>query len=191
MKRHLRKEMKQLLEAMPPEEAAAKSQAACSALIGLEEFLAAQALMLYMPIRGEVDATPIALAAWQQDKTVLVPRVTWEQRHMIALRCRSLDDDFVEGSYGVREPVRGEPWPVEEIDMIVVPALAFDRAGNRLGRGGGFYDRFLDHEGVHAFTCGLAFGEQVVDELPAHGHDRAVHALVTDRQILRFRRTRQ
>lgn len=192
MKAKLRREMKAALAAMPPDRVAQKSHAACSALARLEEFHAADAVMLYMPIRGEVDSTPLALAAWQQDKTVVLPRVSWQQPHLIPVRCRSLDDEqMVEGRYGIREPADGEPWPYADIDLIVLPALAFDRGGNRLGRGGGFYDRFLAEPGVRAFLCGLGFAEQVVDGLPARSHDQPLDALVTDQEVLRFDRQTQ
>jgi len=188
MKSHLRKTMKATLAAIPPEQAAAESRAAREKLIALEEFRTARAVMLYLPIPGEVDCVPVALAAWQDAKTVLVPKVGWEQRHMIPVRCRSIDDEMIEDRYGLRTPAGGEPWPAEEIDLIVVPALAYDRQGHRLGRGGGFYDRFLAREDVKAVTCGLAFHQQVVDQVPCDPNDHPVDILVTDRQVLRLRR---
>ena len=80
----------------------------------------------------------------------------------------------------------GQVWPLEDIDFIIVPALAYDHNGGRLGRGGGFYDRFLAHTEVKAVTCGLAFSEQLVDELPIHAHDYPVQILVTDKDVIRF-----
>jgi len=186
MKRRLRKHVKQLLAAMSPEEAAARSRKACALLLELPEYARAQSVMLYAPIAGEIDCLEIALDAWQRDTTVLLPRVSLEQRHMIAVRCRSLDDEMTIGSFGIREPARGEPWPIEEIDFIVTPALAYDRQGNRLGRGGGFYDRFLAQPGRRGVACGLAFAQQVVDEVPADSRDQRVDMLVTDEDVLRF-----
>jgi len=186
MKRHLRKEIKTKLAAMPADEAAAKSHAACAGLLELEEFQRAVSVMLYLPIPGEVDCIGIALSAWQRGKTVLVPRVSMEQRHMLAVECRSLNDDMREGAFGIREPATGEPWPIEEIEFIVTPALAYDRQGNRLGRGGGFYDRFLSHADRRAVACGLAFALQVVDEVPTEPNDHPVDILVTDEEVIRF-----
>ena len=186
MKHHLRKEMRQALARISPADAAEKSHQACAKLTGLEQFAAADVVMLYLPIPGEVDAVPIALAAWRHDKTVLVPKVDWQQRHMLAVECRSLSDEMVRTRFGLRQPRDGHPWPVEDIDLVVVPALAFDRQGSRLGRGGGFYDRFLSHRKARAATCGLAFEEQVVDALPAAAHDRPVDMLVTDHGVRMF-----
>jgi len=106
---------------------------------------------------------------------------------MVAVTCRSIDDDeMLVDQFGIRTPKNGQMWPYEDIDLIVVPALAFDRQGNRLGRGGGFYDRFLAEPRVHAVTVGLGFAEQLVEELPTHHYDRPVDMLVTDQHVLRF-----
>jgi len=190
MKRHMRSEMKAALAAMSSEAAAAKSRSACEMVIALDEFRNAGSIMLYMPLPGEVDAAEIALAAWQHDKVVLMPRIEAESAgHMVAVETRSLDNDMVAGPFGIRYPAEGRPWPIDDIDLIVVPALIFDRRGHRIGRGGGFYDRFLDRPGMRAFTCGLAFSEQLIDRLPNHVHDKSVDLLVTDEHLLRFDRT--
>lgn len=188
MKLRLRKEMKASLKAIAPQRAAEKSHAACGKVLALPEFQAAQAVMLYNPIPGELDCIPIALACWQRGKTVLLPRVSYEQRRLLPLRCTSLEDRMTSGTFGIREPAMAEPWPLELIDFLIVPALAYDRRGHRLGRGGGFYDRFLARKEVRAVTCGLGFAEQVVDELPVQPHDVPLQMLVTDAELLRFDR---
>ena len=105
---------------------------------------------------------------------------------MAAVRVESDRDQMVVTSNGIREPAREETWPLEEIDLVVVPALAYDRLGNRLGRGGGFYDRFLARLEMRTVVCGLAFAQQVVEELPTHATDHPVDLLVTDEEVLRF-----
>ncbi len=187
MKRAIRKEMLAAMSAMTPDVVAAKSRQACDRLTRLDEFRSARTVMLYLPVPLEVDTAHLALSAWQDGKTVVVPRVFWDQRHMTPVVCRSLsDDDLSTGRFGIREPAAGEPWPIEDIDLVVTPALAFDRRGHRLGRGGGFYDCFLAQPGLHAAAVGLAFAEQVVDELPTHDNDHPVSILVTDEQVMRF-----
>ncbi|MBL7134391.1 MAG: 5-formyltetrahydrofolate cyclo-ligase [Phycisphaerae bacterium] len=185
MKHHLRTDMKAALGAMPAGTAAELSRAACESLLALAEYQQARSVMLYAPIAGEVDCRPIAVAAWKDGKTVLLPRVTWAERHMVAVPVDSLNHPVVTGRNSLREP-EGEPWPVERIDLIVVPGLAYDRLGNRLGRGGGFYDRFLARATLAAHTCGLAFSIQMVRELPVHPNDYPVKVLVTDKEVLRF-----
>jgi 5-formyltetrahydrofolate cyclo-ligase len=186
MKAELRKAMKRKLEAMAPESAAEKGRAACEALLALEAFRAARAVMLYLPLPLEVDTGPVARAAWGGGKTVLVPKVDYDERHMIAVRCETLEDEMRVDRYGILQPVDGEPWPLSDIDLVVVPALAFDRRGHRLGHGAGFYDRFLAGAEPGTMVCGLAFAEQVVEELPVRAHDHRLHVLVTDREVLTF-----
>ncbi|MCE5276966.1 MAG: 5-formyltetrahydrofolate cyclo-ligase [Planctomycetaceae bacterium] len=187
MKNHLRQEMKRRLAAIAPADIAARSHAACQSLIASEEFRRSRCVMLYMPMPHEASPLAAAMAAWQQDKIVLVPKVDMQQRHMIAVRISGMGDEMViSGRYAIREPASSEPWPLEEIDLVVVPALAYDRDGNRLGRGAGFYDRFLGHSRMRAIACGLALSEQVVEQVPTAGNDWPVNMLVTDKEIMRF-----
>ena len=190
MKRLVRKQMRAALAAMDSRAAADKSRRACDALIALDEFRQARVVMIYLKIPNELDADAIARAAWEDGKTVLVPKVVWEDRRMEAVKIDSLDAGLIETPQGLREPPEGKHWPVEQIDFVAAPALAFDRSGSRLGRGGGFYDRFLSSPQMHSVLCGLAFSEQVVDEVPVDGHDHPVDILVTDAETLRFRASR-
>ena len=188
MKRSIRRQMKEALSGFEAEDLAQRSAAACARLIALEEFRSASVIMIYLSLPTEVDTSPIALAAWQDDKTVLAPKVSWEHRHMLALEIHSLQSNLVIDERGLREPDYGHPWPVNDIDLIVVPGLAFDTRGNRLGRGMGFYDRFLGQPTLRALKCGLAFHEQVVANLPISENDVPIDVLATDRQVLRFDR---
>ena len=186
MKDRWRERMRATLAEMASEVAADKSYQACTALTHLAEFCESQVVMLYMVIPDEVDPAKVARAAWKSGKTVLVPRVSWQDRSMQAVEIHSLHAGLVENSQGIREPDGGKAWPVDQIDMVVVPALAFDRLGNRLGRGGGFYDRFLALPEMRATTCGLAFSEQLVGPLPVHDNDHPVDLLVTDTDVFHF-----
>jgi 5-formyltetrahydrofolate cyclo-ligase len=189
MKQALRQAMLAVLKAIPPDVAAEKSRRACQALIGLEEFRSARTVMIYLSMPHEVDTSPLALAAWREGKTVLAPKVLWGQRRMVPVVCRSLkDEDLTPGRFGVREPLEVDPWPLEEIQLVVAPALAFDRRGQRLGRGGGYYDRFLASSRLRAVVCGLGFTEQVVDAVPVGSEDHPLDILVTDEEVLRFKR---
>ena len=107
---------------------------------------------------------------------------------MRAIEIHSLEEGVARTPRGLREPTNGHVRNIEEIDLIVVPALAYDRTGNRLGRGAGLYDRFLSAAGCHAVTCGLAFAEQLVAHVPVRSHDHPVDLLVTDEEVLRFAR---
>ena len=186
MKSRLRKELAAVLSAIPPGEAAERSGTACERAVGLDEFAPAGSVMIYLPIRSELDPTAIARAAWSAGKTVLVPKVDWSARRMDAVVLSSLDEPMFTDRYGLRTPAAGATWPIDKIDLIVVPAMAYDRSGHRLGRGGGFYDRFLGRDGLTGTTCGLAFSEQLLDAVPRSEHDVPVDIVVTDREVLRF-----
>jgi len=105
---------------------------------------------------------------------------------MIPVQINSLETGFSTGVAGLRNPITGVPMPIEEIDLVVAPALGFDRKGNRLGRGGSFYDRFFANEQLNAPRCGFAFAEQLVDSIPVGERDEPIDFLVTDKEIIYF-----
>jgi len=142
--------------------------------------------MLFLSLPHEIDTAPLALQAWEDRKRILAPQVSWEQRRMIPIEIHSLDQDVDRSTGGPPEPVSGVPFPVEYIDLVVVPGLGFDLLGNRLGRGRGFYDRFLAQPDFKGLSCGLAFEEQVVPNLPVGPNDMTVDMLVTDQEVRRF-----
>jgi len=142
--------------------------------------------MLFLSLPLEVDTTPVVLKAWQTRKRVLAPRVSWNQRRIVPIEIRSLTDDLAVSSLGIREPISGTPFPISIIDLIVMPGLGFDEFGHRLGRGQGFYDKFIASAEFTGTTCGLAFEEQVLQNVPVGPLDRSVDMLVTDEKVRRF-----
>ncbi len=186
MKRELRKRLLRSLKSLSPAEAARKSRLACLTLLGLAEFQRADVVMSYMPIAGEVDATEINQAVLRHGKTLLLPRVYRDPPRLAAIACHSLTEPMERGSYQILEPAEGPAWPVERIDLVVVPAVAYDLRGFRLGKGGGFYDRFLSQPRLRAVTCGLAFAEQVLPNVPIQEHDQPIQMLAAEAEVLRF-----
>jgi len=160
---------------------------ACHRLFERPEFIKSEVVMVYLPRPTEVDTTPLVLRCWQDHKRVLVPKVSWEQRRMLPVEMRSLSDASAISELGIREPESGAPFPISLIDLVVVPALAFDEYGNRLGRGRGFYDRFLAHPEFKGISCGLIFENQMTPAVPVGPLDRAVDMVVTDATARRFR----
>ncbi|MFA6134223.1 MAG: 5-formyltetrahydrofolate cyclo-ligase [Phycisphaerae bacterium] len=185
-KQQIRSRMQQMLAGLSDAQIASASAGACRHVEGLEEYRRCRVMMLYLPMPGEIDPRPLVSQAWAQGKVVLVPKVIWQSRSMLAVRCDSLTDGLAPGRYGILEPLAGRPWKIEEIDFILTPALAYDRSGSRLGRGAGLYDRFLSQPGLRASVCGFAFDQQVLAEVPTAPNDRPVSLLVTDREVLRF-----
>jgi len=142
--------------------------------------------MVFLSLPTEIDTTPLVLRAWQDRKRVLAPKVSWNQRRMLPIEIRSLTQDLAIANMGIREPVTGIPFPVSLIDMVIVPGLAFDEYGNRLGRGRGFYDRFLAHPEFDGVACGLALEVQIMPSVPVGPLDRHVDMVITDENVRRF-----
>jgi len=183
----IRRQLRETLAAMGDADRHAKSMAACRLVATSAEFDAARVVMLYLSTPTEVDTAPLALKCWQQNKSVVVPKVSWDQRRMLPVEITSLKDAMTTTAGGVvREPVAGKPIPLDLIDLVVVPGLGFTPKGYRIGRGMGFYDRFLAQPEFVGLSCGLAFEEQVVADLPVLDHDMPLSMLVTDSGIRRF-----
>jgi len=183
----IRRQLREALAAMSESDRHAKSVAACALIAASAEFAAARVVMLYLSTPTEVDTAPLAIRAWQAGKTVVVPKVSWDQRRMLPVEISSLNtDNMTTTGPGVREPIAGTPVPVADIDLVVVPGLGFTTNGFRIGRGMGFYDRFLAQDNFIGVSCGLAFEEQVVRELPVLDHDMPLSMLATDQGIRRF-----
>lgn len=185
-KEQLRLKLQKSLLAMPSKQRGERSKKACRNLISTPQFQNASAIMMYLPLPHEADISEAMLCAWQLGKEVCVPKISWQQRHMIPVRINSLEIGFSTEVAGLRNTTMGAPVPFEEIDLVVVPALGFDRKGNRLGRGASYYDRFFANKELKAPRCGFAFAEQLVEAIPVTEHDEPVDFLVTDDEIIYF-----
>ena len=185
-KAQLRRQLKSCLLAIPEKQRSKKSQLICKNLISTTQFQNAETVMMYLSLPYEADTSEAILHCWQLGKVVAVPKISWEQRHMIPVQINSLDTGFSTGASGLRNPIAGVPVPFEEIDLVVTPALGFDKKGNRLGRGGSYYDRFFANTTLKAHRCGLAFKEQLIDSVPVTDHDMPVDSVVTDDGIIVF-----
>lgn len=186
-KKDIRKQLLGCLKDLPKEQLQQKSRWACEKLCATVEFGRASAVMMFLSLpSGEVDTTCAVLTAFERNKTVLVPKVDWDTREMIAVCLPSLTCEMVSDRYGLRYPAMGKAMLIGDIDLVVVPGVGFDSQGNRLGRGGGFYDRFLGCDDFRGLSCGLAVEQQVIEAVPVTEHDVTLNMLVTDRCVRRF-----
>ena len=182
----IRRQLHEKLRAMTDADRQAKGLAATGFLAASPEFAAARIVMLYLTAAQELDTTPLALRCWQSGKTVVVPKVSWDQRRMLPVEITSLQTRMTTTGPGVREPVSGQPMPVNLLDLVIVPGLGFTPDGHRIGRGMGFYDRFLAQPDFIGVSCGMGFEDQIVPQLPVLDHDMPLSMLCTDRGIRRF-----
>jgi len=184
-KAEVRKQLHEVLARLTPAQRHEKSVAACNEVIHSPEFAAARVVMLFLSSSNEIDTAPLALKAWQDGKTVAVPKVSWDQRRMLPVEITSLATGIT-STGPVREPIGGKPITLDLIDLVIVPGVGFTPTGHRIGRGMGFYDRFLAQPDFLGVSCGLGFEEQIVQELPVLDHDMPLSMLATDRGIRRF-----
>jgi len=183
----VRRDLKQTISSMSELDRHRQSVLACSLLGFAPEFESAHVVMLYLSTNQEIDTAPLALKCWQAGKTVVVPKVSWDQRRMLPVEINCLQTGFTTTSaHNIREPIAGKPIPIDLIDLVIVPGLGFSRSGYRIGRGMGFYDRFLAQDDFVGVSCGLAFNQQMIDDVPVLDHDVPLSMLVTDRGIMRF-----
>jgi 5-formyltetrahydrofolate cyclo-ligase len=186
MKAELRKELLSLRDSKTREFLHGKSLEIRKQLFSMPEFQKARKILFYVSFGSEVETLQTIREAIKMGKVVAVPSTDKKKHTMVASQVVDLDKELEEGSYGIPEPKKEfiRELPVEGFDMVVVPAVAFDKGGYRIGYGGGYYDRFLLK--TNALKVGLAFDFQVVDSLPREEHDLPVDKIVTENHILEF-----
>jgi 5-formyltetrahydrofolate cyclo-ligase len=176
-KRALRREARARRDGLSPEERERMSDEVAENVVALPAVANATTVMAFSSFGSEVDTGPIIERLERDGRRVSLPRV--EGRDIVAVAYRS-GDPVIPTSFGAREPAGGEKVAPEEIDVVLVPGLAFDRSGHRVGYGRGFYDRFLPAVRRDALTVGICFSVQLVDEVPQGRSDRPVDLVVTE-----------
>jgi 5-formyltetrahydrofolate cyclo-ligase len=157
---------------------ATASQSLCGRLREQQCWLKAKAVLLFAPLPDEPDIGPLLAEALALGKTVALPGFLPEANTYTARRIIEPGRDLVVGRFGIREPADVSPeMELNQLDLVLVPGVAFDTHGRRLGRGKGFYDRLL--AGVRGTKCGVAFDEQLVDAVPVGPLDIPLNCILT------------
>lgn len=185
MKKALRRKLRAIRDAIPQNERDRMSGEIREAITLMPEYAAAKCVLLYFPISSEPDIIPLADQALACGKTVAFPVVKGNE--MAFLRVSALDG-FITSSYGIPEPDAEICECVTDFSeaICVVPALAVDEGGNRIGYGGGCYDRFLS--GFPGFSVCAVFPQLSVKELPCEAHDVKPDAVVIPGRGVRYYR---
>jgi 5-formyltetrahydrofolate cyclo-ligase len=138
----------------------------------------AGSVLFFAPVPNEVDVWPLLEEAINTGKTVALPRFDSTDQSYVACRVQNLLNEIVTGEFGIREPAaKCVEISFSKFDLVLVPGVAFDLSGHRLGRGRGFYDRLLAE--VRGIKCGVAFDEQIVNEIPVGTLDVQVNFILT------------
>jgi len=181
--------MKRMRKEHPAHERALKSCAICKKLVASPEFQGAKTILAYCPKEDEVDAWAAIAAALVQEKTACLPRTDEEKKEITAYRI-SGSEKLEKAAYGIFEPARDEKKAIapEKIDLIIVPGVAFDIHGDRVGHGLGYYDKFLA-AAKNAKKVAVAFDFQVVNEkIVCESHDVQVDQIITEKRHIVIRK---
>jgi 5-formyltetrahydrofolate cyclo-ligase len=181
-KRELRRKFLKKLKSHKEDERLQKSSRIARKLFLLKEYARAKTVLFYLSFDGEVDTVRMIKKSIEQGKRVAVPAIRKETRELVPSVLKDYDTELARGPYGTHHPKEEyiRPIPLETLDLVVVPGLAFDEAGNRLGRGLGYYDRFLRRLPKNIPTVGLAFNFQMVsDFFPLEPHDCSVSKVLS------------
>ncbi|WP_234489773.1 MULTISPECIES: 5-formyltetrahydrofolate cyclo-ligase [Paenibacillus] len=190
-KARLRFAMRQVRDGLPEEERRRASDQACRHASAWMEAAGCRSVMVYVPFRSELDTRPLIERAWLRGVDVYVPRCHPGDRSMTIHRLRRWDE-LQAGAYGILEP---DPERVQAEqdgmlpDAVLVPGLAFDHGGGRLGYGAGYYDRLYERwsaaagDGTMPVWAGIGFAPQVVDRVPMDENDARLQVLITDQGI--------
>lgn len=180
-KSKLRDLIKHKLMAQSEEKRRKKSWLIKEELFCLEEFKRAKVVMFYVSTDGEVDTALMIDETLKMGKKVVVPLILMKEKKLVASLILDRTKELRPGPYGILQPIAcvSRPISLKDIDLVVAPGIAFDKKGNRLGRGKGYYDKFLSEIPQGIPLIGLAFDFQLVDRLPRLAHDLPVDKVIT------------
>lgn len=189
-KRELRKQIFQRRDRLSGEEIREYSRQIARRLYGLPEYRESRVIMFFLSFRSEVDTRSMVEESLARGKEVLVPKALPDSRELIASRLLDCREDLAPGAYGIPEPKESALRVVDplQIDLLIVPGVAFSEDGRRLGYGGGYYDRFFGRLRPEVPLLALAFELQIVPEVPVQPWDRPVDLIVTEKRVIRVGR---
>ena len=175
-KKQLRREIKSAIMALSDEQKSEQSARVVEAVEAIVRERQPQVLALFWPLADEVDVR--ALFGLKGCRIVL-PRIVNDADDIAQMEFFEYSaSELARGAYGIMEPQSAKACRAGEIDMMVVPGVAFTAAGERIGRGKGYYDRYLSRESFHAYCVGVCFACQMREELSTEPHDKRVDAVV-------------
>jgi 5-formyltetrahydrofolate cyclo-ligase len=181
IKSSLRARLRARLAEVPAARRAENSARARQLLARQAVWRRAKTVLFYAPLPDEVDLLPLLAQALAEGKSVALPRYQDHTGGYSASRIEDYSRDCAPGKFGIVEPApRCVAMPLNRLDLALVPGVGFDAAGHRLGRGRGYYDRILAD--VAGTRCGVAFDEQLVEQIPVEPHDIALNCILTPTQ---------
>lgn len=184
-KSEIRKELLRRRDQIPPEVRKTKNRMILERLLSLDEFRNAGIIFFFASFRTEVDTAELINISLSGGKRVILPKVDKDKQELLLYEIHDFGD-LVPGYMGIPEPSSQEKqMSINDVDLVIIPGAGFDASGNRIGYGGGYYDRLLSGLQKHIPVIAPAYEEQIVDSLLSEPHDIRVGMIVTDRQLIR------
>ncbi|MBZ9608962.1 5-formyltetrahydrofolate cyclo-ligase [Clostridium estertheticum] len=186
LKDSLRKNMLHQRKSMKIQDVSNFSNKIIGTIMELPEFVNCKNIMLYLSFNKEVDTYPLAKWCLDNGKTVIAPYCIQTKREIIPFKINNLTTDLYKSSIGVMEPKHDllDKVDIEDIDLIIVPGVVFDKHCNRIGFGAGYYDRFLPKKTKLTPTIGIAYDYQIVDKVPTGEYDVPLDFIITEKRII-------
>ncbi len=185
-KQEIRDEITKLLIQMPHDVRSQKTKAIEDRLFEFANFLEANIALLYLNTENEVATRDMIKRAFDYNKIVVLPVFNMEKHTVGLMKIDNLDNQLIPGPRGVPEPdvARCKKVPIDCIDIAIVPGVAFDEKGARIGTGMGFYDRLIPDLPITTRKVALALEEQLIQQIPMEHHDKHVDIIITDQRII-------
>ncbi len=185
-KSQLREEIAKKVAALPAEEIAEKTRAIETRLFDFANFLESKIALMYVHKNSEVQTANILRRTYDYGKIVVLPAFNIENFGMALLKVDNLDKDLQEGPRGILEPdeTRCKVVPIERIDIAIIPAIALDEKGGRIGSGEGYYDRLAPRLAITTRKVALALEQQIVAQIPIESHDKHVDIIITEDRVI-------
>lgn len=177
-KKALRREIGAMKAALTPEQVEQRSAVLAQRLYETEQYRDCRSLYAYLSFNQEVRTNPIIERAWADGKRVAVPKVMGQE--MVFIWIDSFEGLVPQGAYNITEPIEDGPVADDETALVLMPGLAFDPEGRRVGYGGGYYDRYLEKEPHHPLVA-LCYDFQLLPHLDTDPHDIPVDLVITDK----------
>ena len=152
----------------------------------LPEFKNSKNIMLYLSFNNEVNTYPLVKWCLDNDKTVIAPYCIQCNKEIVPYKITNLENDLIKSTFGVMEPKQDllEKVNIEDIDLILVPGVAFDEHCNRIGFGAGYYDRFLCKKSKNTPAIGMAYNYQIIDKVPTDEYDVPLDFIITEKRVI-------
>jgi 5-formyltetrahydrofolate cyclo-ligase len=185
-KSELRREYTKMREDMDQSEVERLSEKIIDTVLKLPVFKRAETVMVYLNFKNEVDSLKMIEESYKAGKKVVIPYCTKETMEIIPSELNDIETEIVKGKNGYLQTKKDcvKPVPIEDIDLIVVPGIAFDKRCYRLGFGAGYYDRFLRKLNFEKPTIGLCYDFQIIHSIPVEEHDVPLDFVITEERIL-------